>query len=279
MKFLTLAFFAVIFSIPATAQLSVMSYNIRFATESDGENAWSRRKEYLASQVAFYEPGILGVQEALPEQLEFLDEELEDYKWFGEGRDGKDKGEFSAIFYNTQKFEVVDMNTFWLSETPHRISRGWDAALNRICTYGLFREKSSGKEFYVFNTHFDHLGELARLKSAELIVEKIKNINHENLPVVLMGDFNLEPTSPALVPIFEFLNDSKAVATEVVYGPEGTFNGFKWEEPVTKRIDYVFTSANGLEVLKYAVLSDSKDQKYPSDHFPVIAELQFSTTK
>ena len=144
MKFLTLAFFAVIFSIPATAQLSVMSYNIRFATESDGENAWSRRKEYLASQVAFYEPGILGVQEALPEQLEFLDEELEDYKWFGEGRDGKDKGEFSAIFYNTQKFEVVDMNTFWLSETPHRISRGWDAALNRICTYGLFREKSSG---------------------------------------------------------------------------------------------------------------------------------------
>ena len=274
MKFHSLVLLAVIFSFPATAQVSVMSYNIRYATESDGENAWSQRKDYLAKQVAFYEPGILGVQEALQEQLEYLDEELEDYKWFGEGRDGKNKGEFSAIFYNTQKFEVLDMGTFWLSETPHRISIGWDAALNRICTYGLFREKASGKEFYVFNTHFDHLGEVARLRSAELIVEKIKNINAENLPVVLMGDFNLEPASSALAPILGYLNDAKAVASEVAYGPEGTFNGFKFHEPVTKRIDYVFTSHEGIEVLKHGVLSDSKDLKYPSDHFPVLVVLR-----
>ena len=274
MKFHSLVLLAVIFSFPATAQVSVMSYNIRYATESDGENAWSKRKDYLAKQVAFYEPGILGVQEALQEQLEYLDEELEDYKWFGEGRDGKNKGEFSAIFYNTQKFEVLDMGTFWLSETPHRISIGWDAALNRICTYGLFREKASGKEFYVFNTHFDHLGEVARLRSAELIVEKIKNINAENLPVVLMGDFNLEPASSALAPILGYLNDAKAVASEVAYGPEGTFNGFKFHEPVTKRIDYVFTSHEGIEVLKHGVLSDSKDLKYPSDHFPVLVVLR-----
>ena len=274
MKFHSLVLLAVIFSFPATAQVSVMSYNIRYATESDGENAWSERKDYLAKQVAFYEPGILGVQEALQEQLEFLDEELEDYKWFGEGRDGKNKGEFSAIFYNTEKFEVLDMGTFWLSETPHRISIGWDAALNRICTYGLFREKASGKEFYVFNTHFDHLGEVARLRSAELIVEKIKNINAENLPVVLMGDFNLEPASSALAPILGYLNDAKAVASEVAYGPEGTFNGFKFHEPVTKRIDYVFTSPEGIEVLKHGVLSDSKDLKYPSDHFPVLVVLR-----
>jgi len=274
MKFHSLVLLAVIFSFPATAQVSVMSYNIRYATESDGENAWSKRKDYLAKQVAFYEPGILGVQEALQEQLEFLDEELEDYKWFGEGRDGKNKGEFSAIFYNTEKFEVLDMGTFWLSETPHRISIGWDAALNRICTYGLFREKASGKEFYVFNTHFDHLGEVARLRSAELIVEKIKNINAENLPVVLMGDFNLEPASSALAPILGYLNDAKAVASEVAYGPEGTFNGFKFHEPVTKRIDYVFTSPEGIEVLKHGVLSDSKDLKYPSDHFPVLVVLR-----
>ena len=274
MKFHSLVLLAVIFSFPATAQVSVMSYNIRYATESDGENAWSKRKDYLAKQVAFYEPGILGVQEALQEQLEFLDEELEDYKWFGEGRDGKNKGEFSAIFYNTEKFEVLDMGTFWLSETPHRISIGWDAALNRICTYGLFREKASGKEFYVFNTHFDHLGEVARLRSAELIVDKIKNINAENLPVVLMGDFNLEPASSALAPILGYLNDAKAVASEVAYGPEGTFNGFKFHEPVTKRIDYVFTSPEGIEVLKHGVLSDSKDLKYPSDHFPVLVVLR-----
>ena len=274
MKFHSLVLLAVIFSFPATAQVSVMSYNIRYATESDGENAWSQRKDYLAKQVAFYEPGILGVQEALQEQLEFLDGELEDYKWFGEGRDGKNKGEFSAIFYNTEKFEVLDMGTFWLSETPHRISTGWDAALNRICTYGLFREKASGKEFYVFNTHFDHLGEVARLRSAELIVDKIKNINAENLPVVLMGDFNLEPASSALAPILGYLNDAKAVASEVAYGPEGTFNGFKFHEPVTKRIDYVFTSPEGIEVLKHGVLSDSKDLKYPSDHFPVLVVLR-----
>ena len=199
---------------------------------------------------------------------------LEDYKWFGEGRDGKNKGEFSAIFYNTEKFEVLDMGTFWLSETPHRISIGWDAALNRICTYGLFREKASGKEFYVFNTHFDHLGEVARLRSAELIVDRIKNINAENLPVVLMGDFNLEPASSALAPILGYLNDAKAVASEVAYGPEGTFNGFKFHEPVTKRIDYVFTSPEGIEVLKHGVLSDSKDLKYPSDHFPVLVVLR-----
>ena len=274
MKFHSLVLLAVIFSFPATAQVSVMSYNIRYATESDGENAWSKRKDYLAKQVAFYEPGILGVQEALQEQLEFLDGELEDYEWFGEGRDGKNKGEFSAIFYNTEKFEVLDMGTFWLSETPHRISTGWDAALNRICTYGLFREKASGKEFYVFNTHFDHLGEVARLRSAELIVDKIKNINAENLPVVLMGDFNLEPASSALAPILGYLNDAKAVASEVAYGPEGTFNGFKFHEPVTKRIDYVFTSPEGIEVLKHGVLSDSKDLKYPSDHFPVLVVLR-----
>ena len=274
MKYLSLIFLAVLFSLPATAQVSVMSYNIRYATESDGENAWSQRKGYLAAQVAFYEPDILGVQEALLEQLEFLDEELQQYTWFGEGRDGGKKGEFSALFYNTEKFEVLDTNTFWLSETPETISKGWDAALNRICTYGLFREKETGKQFYVFNTHFDHLGELARQRSAELIVDKIKTINSENLPVVLMGDLNLEPDSPALAPIFGFLNDSKAAASQVVFGPEGTFNGFKWEEPVSKRIDYVFTSPKGIEVLKYAVLSESRDKKYPSDHFPVLVLFQ-----
>ena len=256
-------------SLPAVAQISVMSYNIRLATESDGENAWSQRKEYLTSQVVFYEPGIMGVQEALPEQLEFLDEELEQYRYVGVGRDGERKGEFSAIFYNSDLFEMLDNDTFWLSETPERISRGWDAALNRICTYGRFREKASGKEFYVFNTHFDHKGEVARLKSAELIVDKIKEVNSDGLPVVLMGDLNLPPSSPSLVPIQRYLNDSRAVASEAVFGPEGTFNGFKFGEPVGERIDYVFTS-EGIKVLKYGVLTDSKELKYPSDHFPVL---------
>ena len=269
MKLKTLTFLLIFLSLPAVAQISVMSYNIRLATESDGENAWSQRKEYLTSQVVFYEPGIMGVQEALPEQLEFLDEELEQYRYIGVGRDGERKGEFSAIFYNSDLFEMLDNDTFWLSETPERISRGWDAALNRICTYGRFREKASGKEFYVFNTHFDHKGEVARLKSAELIVDKIKKVNSDGLPVVLMGDLNLPPSSPSLVPIQRYLNDSRAVASEAVFGPEGTFNGFKFGEPVGERIDYVFTS-EGIKVLKYGVLTDSKELKYPSDHFPVL---------
>ena len=270
----TLIALFLIFGFAASAQTTLMSYNIRYANRNDGENSWSNRKDFLANQIKFYEPDIMGVQEALFDQLKYLDEQLNDYEYLGVGRDGGEKGEFSAIFYNTEEFDVLEKNTFWLSETPDEISKGWDAALNRICTYALFENEDTGEKFWVFNTHFDHRGEEARRESAKLIISKITEINDENLPVVLMGDLNLEPETESIQFLSNKMNDSKKVAEDVVFGPEGTYNGFDFIEPVQRRIDYIFTSKNDINVLKYAVLSDSQDLRYASDHLPVFVELE-----
>lgn len=262
-------------SFPAISQTKIMSYNVRFANENDGENSWSFRKDYITNQLKFYEPPILGVQEAVLEQLEYFKERLPEYNYFGAGRDdGKDAGEFSAIFYDTGKFDVQEQGTFWLSETPDKVSVGWDAALPRVCTYGKFRDKKSGENFWVFNTHFDHIGEKARQESSKLILRKIEELNSDGLPVILMGDFNLEPKTESIRILASIMNDSKEVSTKVSFGPEGTFNAYEFCEPATRRIDYIFTSKYDIEVLKYGVLTDSKDLKYPSDHFPVLVEFQ-----
>ena len=264
--------FSFLFSI-SNAQIEIMSYNVRYANENDGENSWSLRKDYITNQIKFYEPDIFGVQEAVLEQLEYFKNNLKVYDYVGVGRDdGKTKGEFSAIFYDTTRFSVLRENTFWLSETPQKISVGWDAAMERICTYALFEEKDSGKKFWVFNTHFDHIGEEARKESADLILAKIAEVNSEKFPVILMGDFNLEPEATGILKISEVMNDSRHFS-KFNFGPEGTFNGFNFSEPITRRIDYIFTSKGNIEVLKYAVLTDSRNQKYPSDHFPVFVEF------
>lgn len=249
-------------------EMKLMTYNIKYANENDGENSWSNRKEWITDQIQFYEPDILGVQEAVKSQLDHFTENIENYQVLGVGREGEDKGEFSAILFNKEKFEVIDSNTFWLSETPEKSSKGWDAAYNRVCTYGLFQNKETGKKFYVFNTHFDHVGETARLESSKLIIEKIRKLNKEELPVFLMGDFNLEPEKAGIQIILDYLEDSHEEAA-FTFGPSGTFNGYNFSEPVTRRIDYIFIN-DKVEVKKYAVLSDSKDLKYPSDHLPVM---------
>ncbi|MFN4762814.1 endonuclease/exonuclease/phosphatase family protein [Gillisia sp. Q332] len=273
-KLIASALFTVIFSFSLNAQIELMSYNIKYANENDGENSWSLRKDHLGSQIKFYQPDIFGVQEAVLEQLEFFEDILPAYSYVGVGRDdGKTKGEFSAVFYDSNRFEVLKENTFWLSETPERVSVGWDAAMERVCTYALFEDRESGEKFWVFNSHFDHIGEKAREESARLIWKMIQQLNSEDLPVVLMGDFNLEPNAPGIKFLSEKLNDSKTIA-ELDFGPEGTFNGYNFKEPVTRRIDYILTSKGDIEVKKYAVLSDSKDLKYPSDHLPVFVLLQ-----
>jgi len=276
-KLLSILSIGLIFSGGACAQnLEVMTYNIKFANENDGENSWSKRKDHLTDQIRFYEPDIFGVQEALLEQLEHLKGNLPNYNYVGVGReDGINKGEFSALFYDTNQFKVLDEGTFWLSETPGVISVGWDAALPRICTFALFENKTTKQKFWIFNTHFDHIGEKARVESANLILAKIENLNTANIPVILMGDLNLEPQTKAIQLLSKKMNDSKIVSKNVVFGPEGTFNGYNFLEPVTRRIDYIFISKGKLEVLKYAVLSDSWNLKYPSDHLPVFVELQF----
>ena len=256
------------------SQVKLMTYNIKYANENDGENSWSYRKDWITSQIKFYEPDIFGVQEALQVQIDYFSEHMPNYKHIGVGRDdGMKKGEYSAIFYNSEKFKVLKNNTFWLNETPTKIKKGWDAALPRICTYGLFENKKTGEKFWYFNTHFDHVGVKARQESAKLIFEKITELNTQDYPVVLSGDFNLMPDTKSIQYLSEQMIDTKGAA-DLVFGPEGTYNGFNFSEPVTRRIDYVFLSKNGFHVKKYAVLSDSKDLKYPSDHLPVIVELE-----
>lgn len=265
---LIFSFLILVLALPAQ-EINVMSYNIKLDAPKEGKNSWTNRKPFFINQIQFYEPDVLGVQEAMPNQMKEMDSLLIDYSFVGVGRDdGKDKGEFSAIFYKKDKFKVIKSNTFWLSETPEEVSMGWDAVCNRVCTYALFEDIATGKKIYVFNTHFDHVGEIARVESALLINKKIEEINTENHAVILSGDFNMEATHKSIQFLSQQLKDSKDVA-KLTHGPEGTFNGFHFDKAVTRRIDYLFVSQN-VEVNKYAVLSDSWDLKYPSDHFPVM---------
>lgn len=255
-------------------EISIMTYNIKLDYPKDGVDSWTNRKPFFIDQLKFYEPDVLGVQEALPNQMQDMVKLLPQYSYVGVGRDdGKNEGEYSAIFYRHDLLKVIESSTFWLSETPNEVGMGWDAVCNRVCTYALFEDQDNSQRFWVFNTHFDHVGEEARKNSAKLIIQKIRELNMENLPVMLTGDFNMEPNNENIKFIQENLNDSKSIAN-LAFGPVGTFNGFNFNEPVTRRIDYIFVS-NNLQVEKYAVLSDNKDCHYPSDHLPVLVNVKF----
>ena len=253
--------------------INIMSYNIRLNVASDGINAWPNRKDNVKALVKFYDTDILCVQEALPDQFDDLLANT-DFDVVGVGRDdGKRKGEFSAIYFNKNRFIKKDGGTFWLSLTPDVPSKGWDAALNRVCSWVKLYDKSNKKEFIVFNTHYDHIGVQARIESAKLIKQKIQQIA-PNLPVVFTGDLNVTPETEAIATIKSFLIDSKEITIEAPYGPTGTFNGFKWDSPLKSQIDYIFVN-KAFKVQKFAVLSDSKDQRYYSDHLPVLVKLMF----
>jgi len=276
-RFLLLNLFCLSIIWTATAQksqpINVITYNIRLNLASDGINAWPNRKDNVKALVKFYDTDILCVQEALPEQFDALLENT-NFDVVGVGRDdGKRKGEFSAIYFNKDRFTKKDGGTFWLSTTPDVPSKGWDAALNRICSWVKLYDKVNKKEFIVFNTHYDHVGVQARIESAKLIKQKIQEIAPK-LPVVLTGDLNVTPETEAIATIKSFLIDTKEVSIEPPYGPTGTFNGFKWDSPLKDKIDYVFVN-KAFKVQKFAVLSDSKDQRYYSDHLPIFVRLMF----
>lgn len=274
MKYLLTLLYAISFFFANAQSLKLLSYNIRLDVEVDGENDWAHRKDFFASQLQFYEPDIFGIQEAKPNQLTDIAIVLPQYSSIGIGRDGIGKGESSSVFYKTDRLKVLESNTFWLSETPNEISKGWDAAFNRVCTYGLFRDVKTNKTFWVFNTHLDHIGELARTNGILLILSKIQKLNTKKYPVFFMGDFNSKPTEDRIIHLKKEMNDTREVSKEKPFGPSGTFNGFRHNEPVTELIDYIFISKNSpFIVKKYAVLSDSKDLRYPSDHLPVYIEI------
>jgi len=260
-----------------TAQepVELITYNIRMNTAGDGEHAWPYRKADVAALFRFHRADIFGVQEALPGQMDDLEAALPEFSYEGVGRDdGKRKGEFSAVFYKHARFTKLDGGTFWLSETPGECSFGWDAACRRVCSWVYLEEKLSGRQLFVFNTHFDHRGEEARRESASLILKKIEEISEGKAPVVLCGDFNLPPTSEPIALIREKLNDAYEVTQLAPYASVATYHGFTYDDPPRNRIDYVFVSED-LEVLRYGALTDSRDRSFFSDHLPVLVSLQF----
>ena len=256
-------------------QMNIVSFNIRYNNPNDGENAWPNRVEMVTELLQFHDADIFGLQEALYEQITDIENELPNYEWFGVGRDdGEKAGEFSPIFYNKTKFILVKHGEFWLSENCDKPGLGWDAVCNRIVTWGKFKSKVTGKHFLVFNTHFDHRGNEARKNSAFLIRDKIKEIsNNRELPIILTGDFNLTPDSEPIKLIKGFMKDSREVSETPPYGPVGTFTSFDWNAPMENRIDYIFIQGR-IKVLKYAVLTDAKNQHFPSDHLPVFVKVE-----
>jgi endonuclease/exonuclease/phosphatase family metal-dependent hydrolase len=275
MKKITILFLILFPATLIAQQINIASFNIRMNTPKDGINAWPNRIEMVTGLLKFHDVEIFGLQEAFYGQINDIQKELPNYEWLGVGRDdGEKDGEFSPIFFDKSKFILLNSSTFWLSETCDKPGLGWDAACNRVVTWGKFQSKVTGKQFIVFNTHFDHRGDEARKNSAFLIRDKIKEISgSQGLPIILTGDFNLTPDSEPIGLIKGFMKDSREITKTPPYGPVGTFTSFKWDAPMDKRIDYIFVQG-GIDVLKYAVLTDAKDKRFPSDHLPVFVKVQ-----
>jgi len=272
LSLLMLFFFAAI-SIKAVAQtMNIASYNIRFDSPTDEGNMWPDRSPHLINLIKFHQMDIIGTQEGMHHQLEEIKAGL-NFPYIGVGRDkGDEAGEFSAIFYDPDKYEVLEEDTFWLSETPDKPSKGWDAQLNRVCTYGKFKHKEMGT-FYVFNIHYDHMGQTAREESSKLLLKKMEEINADNLPMILMGDFNVTDDNPAYQTIAaSSLKDSRDESETPPIGPEGTFNAFQWDLLPENIIDHIFVSKD-FKIHRHGILTDNYGKKYPSDHFPVMVEI------
>ena len=252
---------------------NVITYNIRMSTPDDGVNAWSLRKDKVAGLLKFHQADIFDVQEALPEQMDDLVKRFPDFEHVGVGRDdGIRKGEHMAIFYKTDRFSKEKDGMFWLNPATDKPGLGWDAGCNRTVTWIRLKDKITKKTFYVFDTHFDNAGKVARDESAKLILSKIKEINKDNLPLILTGDFNVTKNSPAIQLILKELNDAQDKSQTPPYGPEGSCGGFK-VKVITEKIDFVFINPK-VEILRHGILSDSYGLYYPSDHLPVLVEVK-----
>ncbi len=262
--------------------LSIMSFNIRYDNPGDRENAWVNRKEMAAETIRFHKIDIAGLQEVLYTQVEDLEARLLEYGWFGVGRDdGQRKGEHTPVFYLKSRFEVLEQSTFWLSETPEVPGElGWDAVCPRIVTWGKFKDRSNRRVLFVFNTHFDHVGEKARSQSAELLLSKIEELagNH---PIIVTGDFNCTVDDAPYSILTRNqdgkrrLTDAHHISQTIPYGSTQTFNGFKNDLRPDFRIDFIFVSDIS-RVLRHGVISEKWNGRFVSDHYPVMAEISLS---
>jgi endonuclease/exonuclease/phosphatase family metal-dependent hydrolase len=272
--FLYLLVLVVFFSQNLVAQkMTISSYNIRYDNPRDTGNLWQDRKHAVVALVQYHDFDVFGVQEALKHQLQDLSGALKGYAVYGRGRDdGQSKGEHSSIYYKKAQFDLVASGDFWLSATPEKPGPGWDANLNRICSWVQLKEKKSGKTFHVFNAHYDHQGVQARIESSKLVLLKIKEIAGGG-PVIFMGDLNGNRESEWYRSLSgsALLRDSHNLARQP-YQPNGSFNGFKTGGVSKEVIDHVFVSSH-FDVKKWAVLTDTYQGKFPSDHFPVAVDL------
>lgn len=260
-------------ALPFAQTLKIMTYNLRYDNPNDGPDRWTLRREKLASLVRDFGPDVIGTQEGMHHQLVWLDSALAGFTFVGNGRDdGALKGEFSAVFYRKNAFEMLEQRTFWLSETPDQPSKGWDAALPRVCTTVRLKHKKSQRIFTLMNVHFDHIGVEARLQSAKQLVAYAQPYLQAGETVFLMGDFNATPASAPISEILKGFKDARSMARKVFEEQPGTFNGFDITKTAMERIDYVFIAGKSVAVKRYSVPARKIGGRYPSDHFPVFVE-------
>ena len=275
-QFLSVFLFVFAMSLFAQNDLNVMSYNIRLGSAQDGENSWDLRKEKLVDLLEYYEADFIGLQEVQKFQLDYILSKLSEYSSIGLPREEGEWAEYSCILYRKKSFDVVEEKTLWLSETPEKMTKGWDAVCYRIVTYGRFKNKNTNKEYWMANTHFDHQGLQARENSAKLIVDLCANLlKIKTIPFILTGDFNAPKEEKTISILKENLFDSYETSSKKPYGPTGTWNAFHFHEKISNRIDYVFYSRkSNLKVNKIAIIDDFYDSKYPSDHLPVLVNFE-----
>ena len=263
-----------------TLIIIVMSFNIRLDIQSDGINSWDNRKDILIDLLKEYSPDFLGMQEVRKNQLVYLKEKLSEYDYIGISRSEDVEDEHSPIFFKKDKFSLISSNTFWLSETPDKSSKGWDAAFNRIVSWGKFKEMKSDKILFVFNTHFDHIGLRARMESVKLLKKKIAEITG-NEDYIVTGDFNFDPNSD-FYKLITSKENSEIALIDVSQSDETTrknikptFNGFDLQNRIIGPIDFIFAKPN-ISVQEYKVIDTLYKGRFPSDHFPIIAKLIFN---
>ncbi len=254
-------------------EVTVMTYNVYFGGE--GEKSREKRAPYIFENIRRYSPDSFGLEEANEAWLEIFEEGMTEYAYVGHGRERNLGGEASPVFYLKDKYEVVKSGTFWLSKTPEKPSRGWDAMMNRICTYAVLKDKETGFTYAHFNAHFDHIGVIARMNSVAVVSQKIAEICPD-IPVVLSGDLNDSENSEMYNRVLSTgLRDTKHLAKVSANGP--TYNGYSesTEESRPEPIDFIFVNDYAKSVASYSVDRTVYNGMYASDHHPVISEITF----